>query len=200
MKRFVLLLAVALVFLVACGAVESVVDETTTTTEPTTAEVATTEAPFEYIYLTDAEIWRFLGSAARVFNLFVRNDLGLLVDDDEESAHGFHRVTDPELQTIADLENLLHEYFSAALVQEILANSAARYTEFDGQLYAVACSGRGGTPYDLDFVRIEEQTATRVRYRKQISTSFDDIDDWHAHFTRELIDGRWIFTEFPGWF
>ena len=202
MKKIALLLAIVMLFLTACGTAEPVIAETTPeTTIETTTEVTTTEAPFEYIYLTDAEIHEVFDPAVRVFHLFATGDLGLWVALDEEPINGLHRVTHPDYQTMADVENAVNEQFSATIAQQLWAHPNTQFFgDIDGQLFAQACGGRGGTPVALDFIRIEEQNPTRVRYRKQSSLDFDDPPQiWHTFYTRELIDGRWIFTEFPGW-
>jgi len=197
MKKLTLLLVFVLVFLAACGTAEPAVDETTTeTTIETTAETVT-EAPFEYIYLTDEEIREVFGTAISVYFLFATGDLGLWVALDEEPIDGFHRVTHSDFQRMADVENAVNEQFSATIAQQLWAHPNTQFFgDIDGQLFAQACGGRGGSPVELDFIRIEEQSPTRVRYLKQ--TSLDERIS-QLHFTRELIDGRWVFTEFPGW-
>jgi hypothetical protein len=202
MRKLAFLLAFALVFLAACARADTPADlpiptepatEITTTTQP-----LTTAAPV-YVYLTEEEIQEIFLPAAGMYRLFTHPTL--LSDWDEEpveyNGRLFRRVTDERFQSVSALENALLKQFAPPIAHHIMTNYGQSYVDIDGQLYIIAIDGLGGSPEELIFIRIEEQTATRVVYRLRTDVNYEFFS--YRFYTREFIDGRWIFTDFPCW-
>jgi len=204
MKKLALLLVFAFVFLAACGIAEPVIDETTTeiTTE-TTIEEATTEAPFEYIYLTDAEIREIFWPAASLHVIHTHPSLDIDWDSEAVYFNGrpYRRVLDPRFPNWQAYIDAMHTQFSPALVEEIWARfNNPTYIEHDNALYMIVPDGLGSGPEEVHSVRVVHESLERIVYR--LRTVFEDANGeafTDREFTREYIDGRWVFTQFPSW-
>ena len=114
----------------------------------------------------------------------------------------YYRVTDPQFPTMTALEATLREVFSEELTRKIMGLSVfadPAYIENDGKLYT-RMGDRGGSADSVAY-SVRSQSENKVVYRALVNygermpagqpteESFD--------YTRELIDGRWVFTEFP---
>jgi len=108
----------------------------------------------------------------------------------------YYRVTDPRFTSFASMEAALRGFFSEALVREIMDKSPFKYPlyiEHKGETYAVG--GRGfpiAMPADFS---IEEQSGEKEIY--QVRVAFMTGLEKNYRYVRELIGGKWIFTEFP---
>lgn len=201
MKKLCALLGIALLLcLAACGAnateqpAETQMPLATTVTESLSTTAGTTvEAPEmpEDIYF---DVFRPALELCMLFRTTTAaSDSGKSV---RRSGVYYYRVTDPRFISFAAMEATLGEFFSEELVREIMGNSPFKYPlyiEHEGEIYAVG--GRGfPTALPTDF-GIEEQSGDMVIYNVRVAHMNGREKEYR--YVRELIDGKWIFTEFP---
>ncbi|MCL2495303.1 MAG: hypothetical protein FWE98_06575 [Oscillospiraceae bacterium] len=108
----------------------------------------------------------------------------------------YYRVADPRFPTMAALEAALRELFSEELTQEIMRKTPYDhpiYIEREGKLY----SRLGGRSQDKEviFISIESESENKIVYRVAVRDWM--LSEEEFLYTRELIDGKWVFTEFP---
>jgi len=188
MKKLALLLTFMLVPFAACSTPTFELNPTTTT--------ALTTA-FEYIYLSEEEIDEIFYAAWSAYANFhgVNVDWDISINNEQE----FFRMRDPHLQSLAALETAMLEYFSPQLVQLHMDVTRSRLIEHEGALYSLI-DGVGGAVDTIHYARIISQTETQRTYQiRLIFEPLEELGDSYI-FVRELIDNRWVFTEFPrGW-
>ncbi|MCL2195945.1 MAG: hypothetical protein FWB76_08355 [Oscillospiraceae bacterium] len=206
MKIFALLLAVALL-LVACAA-PAVEPAPTTTEEPTTAYITTTQEPttvFEPRYLTEAEINEIFQSAWHAHGMCSNISYVSWQDYVQIDRWTYFRLIGENVpQSLTELQVVLHEHFSPELTQEIMnLYGFPIHVEHNGALYAVTTGERGSWRASINNIELVEQTDTHKIYHLTLfgeewyrDAFTEPLDEVHI-FTRELIDGRWVFTQFP---
>lgn len=152
--------------------------------------------------LTGLETAEEICSAAmEVYSWFALQPLD--VDTDlPDSTLTRYRVLDSRLNTIEKMTAVLQEYFSQAIVEELL--SCGVYAEEDGYLYTGAEQTRSIDPtiVSTEYYLAEETNTTRSYSAAVFYSDSEDSDVVTAleEYTllMEKIDDRWVFTEF--WF
>ena len=115
----------------------------------------------------------------------------------------YHRVTPDTIKTYTDLENYLHSLFTEEIVAELLDHGGdhQRYRDIDGVLHA-SVADRG-----TDIFKGEETIAVTqesdVKFTCTVSVELLSeegdfvVTGYEVHeYSYELIDGRWVFTNF----
>ena len=206
MKIIALLVALALL-LVACAA-PAVEPFTTTTEEPITETITTTQeetTAFEPRYLSEAEIEEIFQSAWHIHGMFSMIQSVDWQDYIRVNEMTYFRVIGESApENITQLQLLLREHFSSELTYEIMnLYGFPIHIEHNDALYAVTTGERGSWRASIDEIQLVEQTDTLKLYHLTLlggewyRTAFTEpLDEIHI-FTRELIDGRWVFTTFP---
>jgi|GEM_PF-1844631 len=222
MKIAALLIALALL-LVACAT--PAVEPTTTTEEPTTEYITTPQEAttvFEPRYLSEAEIDEIFDAAWRLHWDITTGEfpvewdwaegwppqdawLRIVPPSQETIDHPYVR-TPFYFRTLASMLATLREHFSPELTDEIMNYwNEPTFMDIDGALHIVsflALGDRGAIRAEIGSIQLVEQTDThRVYHLILLGHDIDGnlvvpYDEPHI-FTRELIDGRWVFTSFP---
>ena len=203
MKKLAVLLAITLLLcLAACGDIPdapgipepqmAVTTESTAAPEASTDASVTFEDPSEQLYF---DVFRPAFELAMAFRTTTAaNDYE---DSFRRGGVYYYRVADPRFASFVAMEATLREMFSEAIARELIDNSPfdyPLYIERDGKTYAVG--GRGfPTAMPASFA-IEEQSAEKVAYKVKVMFMMTEKEKEYL-YTRELIDGKWIFTEFP---
>ncbi|MCL2532045.1 MAG: hypothetical protein FWE40_07805 [Oscillospiraceae bacterium] len=196
MKIVALLVALALL-LVACAAPTA--EHTTTIEESTTEYITTAQEPttvFEPRYLSETEIDEIFGTAWQAIGHF----FAPLYDSRspiEINGRTWFQVTN--FESINDIATFLHDYLSPQATQDFMGLRPNSYLEHEGNLY-FAGSNLGGVRHDR--IRIVTQTDAAITYhiyRLEYIGSGNHVPSNAPPciYTRELIDGRWVFTTFP---
>jgi len=114
----------------------------------------------------------------------------------------YYRVADPRFPTLAALENALKGQFSKEITQEIMKKTPHDqpiFLEHDGKLYTRM--GDRGTDVESVIYSIETQSEEKIVYQVIVNygvyAQAGQLAEETFRYTRELIDGKWVFTEFP---
>jgi len=206
MKKFSMLLAIAMLLcLGACGTgIESPTETQTTSEKTTTTEATATIVATAFPEMTSDEILEEIFQPAIEMYTYLETG-GFSNDwedrfeyyDEENNRHIYTRVTDPRFPSIVAVEAAAREIFSEELAQRFL--SLTSLIEKDGKLYT-ADRSRGGY-LTLESIRIESQSKNKIIYRLYAVSWPDEPDEpvinEEYSYTRELINGNWVFTVFP---
>jgi len=199
MKKLCLLLTVAL--LLCLGACGTGIETQTTSEAPATTEATTTVAAPTFPEMTSDEIYEeIFRPAIEMYSLLTTG--GFSSDwedrfehfDEGNNRHIYTRVTDPRFPSKATVEAATREFFSESLTQSYLEHVSL--VEKDGKLYTLDRSR--GIYLSLESIRVDSQSESKIVYiLHAVSWEGDpDISEEYT-FTRELIGGKWVFTEFP---
>lgn len=183
---------------------------TTTTTETdTTASDTATDTDTDTDAATspsDDEMAATFEDAYTVYQWFDLDPLTVETDSDGNvifySIDGndyCEKVDDSAVSSLDELEDEVHQYFSADLAQTLLDDG--RYFESDGVLYAIAADrGSNITRGDILSKAVTDRSDTSITFTVTVetmdpetgeSTGSEDID-----YQYELVDGNWVFTTF----
>ncbi|MCL2532304.1 MAG: hypothetical protein FWE40_09180 [Oscillospiraceae bacterium] len=201
--KIALLLVVLALLLVACST--PAVPDQPTTEELTTAYITTTQestTELAYVYLTEAEIDEIFYAARdavfRMWSMEVDMQQTIQVNDST-----YFLVTDAMFATVADVEAMLLQYFAPSVVQNLMFYSYTQRSlaiDIDDALWFVG-SDLGEPGRRIGSVRVQTQSETTITYQlaMQLWDGHDFTEQTHYTYERELINGRWVFTEFPQW-
>ena len=137
-------------------------------------------------------------SAMEVYAWFVMSPLD--IDENVPSPDGeTYLVLDETLSQVSLMQERLDEYFSADISEALW--SWGTYQDVNGWLYGYAPQDSPiARPVDPDVADAEfwlsEETGTRRVYAAAVYRLSQEEPET-LRFVRELIDGRWQFTEFP---
>ena len=223
MKRIVsaVLACLLLCGLAACGTAKMPPPETTTTEAATTTIAPTTASPediskqlIDEIFLPALEMHGYLhyGALDYDFGERIEYDIG-------DIPWEYACVINPRFPSRAVLEASALEIFSEELTQYYLSltledmigegndlyDEAQREAlrqlpllmEKDGKLYTYVGS-RGGN-LSMESIRIESQSENKIVYALRAVSPWEGepVIDEEYFYTRELINGKWVFTVFP---
>ena len=196
MKRFAFLLALALLLcLAACGSARDVPEITTTQATATAVEttVEIYEAPRDNAEELYFDIFR------PAFELSACFTMTTAANYEEKSVRRsgvyYYLATDPRFSSFAAMEATLRGMFSEEIARKMMNSSPFKYPlyiEHKGEVYGVG--GRGFPIAMPSLFSIEEQSGDKVTYRVRVVSMNGEKD---YIYVRELINGKWIFTEFP---
>ncbi|MBR0465007.1 MAG: hypothetical protein IJJ23_11620 [Clostridia bacterium] len=155
-------------------------------------ETAAAEAPATHAVVPDDIL-----NAMNVYAYFVMSPLP--VDESVPSPDGeMFLVSDENLSYAANMQKLLDSYFSTEISQSLWAWNA--YQNVDGRLY-------GYRSEESPFYRPVEPTIEQITYtivqdtekeRRYTATILDTSGKTTTYdYVSSLVDGRWIFVEFP---
>jgi len=187
MKKLCKLLVIALLLcLAACGP------------EPTPPPV--TEIPRTGANLSSDQIERqIFGTANTLYRYFESYTLPKGGDLIRQNGQTYWPVTDASpYQTMSELTNALRSHFSEEIVQELLGQEV--YISHEGHLYAIhAFKGKEANPaFHSASFRVESESDNKIVYEvtKQMGRENGVLTDEIVYYTRELQNGRWVFTNF----
>jgi len=202
MKKLSVLLAIALLLgLAACGVAPEAPNAPEATDPPETQAVATTESTATAPESPGDDSDQLYFDVFRpAFELAGAFSMGTMAGDAEQSVRRngvyYYRVTDPRFTSFAAMEATLCEIFSEELTRRLMVNSPFKYPlyiEHGGEIYAVG--GRGFPMAAPMSFGVEEQSGSKITYRVRIA--YMDGREKDFLYIRELVGGKWIFTEFP---
>ena len=199
----------------------------TTLAQTTIAEAGTTTAasPVSPDVISQQLIDEIFQPAIEMYGILCLGGVSYDFEDRFESYYGdsrwiYTRVTDPRFPSKAALKEAALEIFSEELAQSYLSltledmisegnesyDEAQReafrqrplFTEKDGKLYALVNS-RGGN-LSLESIRIKSQSGNKIVYSLRAVSPWagEPAIDEEYSYIRELINGKWVFTVFPG--
>lgn len=205
MKKLITILTLLSMTLFAAGCAEentetAVSQETETIATEQSDENIETEETEETNILSNEEIKTLYKDAYEVYQWF---DMGQLENDGEmiqlSTGALCCKVTDNRVSSMEELENIVRNTFSAEIADSLLGGGL--YIEEDGVLY-VQLADRGGdiTKGNITEENVTNATETGFTYTVTVETiepetqevtGTEDID-----FIAELINGKWLFTQF----
>jgi len=115
----------------------------------------------------------------------------------------YSKVKHDTIKTYADLENYLHMLFADDIVAELLDDEGdfQRYRDFNDALYAVLADR--GTDISKGEETLEVNQESSLKFICTVHVELLDEKDYvmvtgyETHeYAYELIDGRWVFTNF----
>jgi len=172
--------------LMACGTARPAEPTGAPTTVAQPATAAASKAAFE--------------RALELYKYFSMTSMQVDHEDTlEREGVTYYRVTDPEYPTMDALALALTEVFSLELTWEFLRRTvdgnAPLYAETDNYTKLYTCMGdRGATVSSYSVGAVSESDSKIVS--KLTAVTFDG-ETRETLLTQELIDGKWVFTDFP---
>lgn len=170
---------------------------TESTTEPIT-ESTTTPKP---VLLTEDEIKEKVLYASQLYVDWIGYGWAVRYDFDQEitGQYGmpYYQVIPTRFATLNDLEKELQNCFVEDVYKEMLEHN---YMEKDGKWYVVCTIGQGAN-YGLKFAELDIVSNTENKCEFTITCYYEETSEKETlQYTLELINGKWIFTEYTGSF
>lgn len=169
-------------------------ESTTESTTELTTESTTTPKP---ILLTEDKIKEKVLYASQLYvdwigyGWAVRYDFDSVVTGPYDMP--YYQVIPTRFATLNDLEKELQKYFVKDIYKEMFENN---YMEKDGKWYVVCTIGQGAS-YGLKFAELDIVSNTENKCEFTITCHYEETSEKETFkYTLELIDGKWIFTEF----
>lgn len=157
----------------------------------------------EETWISDDDILADYHKAVEAYSWFHMNTMDT---DYEESVflddYDYSKVDHDTIHTYSDLENYLKTIFSDDLVNRLLTeNEVELYRDIDGALYTIP-AGRGSDIFKGDETYdISREGDTKFIVKVTVEV-YDDPDseevvDYEVfEFPYELVNGKWVFTDF----
>lgn len=176
---------------------------TESTTEPTTE--STTIPTSEPItasksnLLTETEIKEKVLNASKLYVDWIGYGWAVRYDFDKEITGQYdmpyYQVIPTRFATLNDLEKELQKYFVEDIYKEMFEHN---YMEKDGKWYVICTIGQGAN-YGLKFAELNIVSNTQNKCEFTITCHYHDVNEKETiKYTLELVNGKWIFTEFGG--
>jgi len=152
----------------------------------------------EYVPTSSEEIEKLILDADRVYGWF--EIVPLEADYDfckKVNNQEWYKVKDERYNTYEELNSYLGKYFSHEIISELWSKRV--YKVFDGDLYCLN-QGRGINSF-IQSVEYKLKSKLEKKVVYQAIVNYSKSSDGKKNqkkfeFTREKIEGRWIFTKF----
>ncbi len=175
---------------------ESTTEPTTESTTEITTESTTTPKP---VLLTEDEIKEKVLYASQLhvdwlgYGWAVRYDFDSVITGQYDMP--YYQVVPTRFATLNDLEKELQNCFVEDVYKEMFENN---YMEKDGKWYVVCTIGQGAN-YGLEFAELDIVSNAENKCEFTITCHYKETNEKETiKYTLELIDDKWIFTEFGG--
>lgn len=139
------------------------------------------------------------GKAIEAFAWFEISTMPLESSAREIDGRIYNKVKHDTIKTYADLEMYLHSLFSEDIVREKLNKSNKLYRDIEGALYGMSAD-RGTDLYKGDAtLEVRQESDEKFICVVEVELLREDYEviGYETHkFSYELIDGKWVFTNF----
>jgi len=172
--------------LAACGTAQPAEPPET----PTTTAQSATAAPVKAAFERALQLYQYFSMISMPYD---QNDTI------ERDGVTYYRVTDPEYSTMDALALALSEVFSYEIMREFLSRTnavnALLYVEADNYTKLYTCMGDRGADVSSYSVGVVSESESKIV--SKLSAVHFDGEESETLLTQELIDGKWVFTDFP---
>lgn len=114
----------------------------------------------------------------------------------------YNRVKHPTIKTLGDLESYLKTIFSKEISERLIQGSGQpkHYADIDGALYAVDSQRGADITKGQETYEIVRESDKKIIFKVNVEVvdpQTQSVTGNEVHnFTYELVDGKWVFTEF----
>lgn len=109
----------------------------------------------------------------------------------------YYEVIPTRFATLNDLEKELQKCFAEDVYKEMFEHN---YMQKDGKWYVVCTIGQGGN-YGLESAELNIVSNTENKCEFTITCHYEETNEKETFkYTLELVNGKWIFTEYGGSF
>ncbi len=149
---------------------------------------------------TDAKITQAYKDATEAYGWF---DLSTLRSDssDSKDINGslYYRVTNERFKTYADLKTYLETLFDSSIVEQLFSREI--YVDIDGVLYSIDAARGADITKGEEKITITREDENKIIVQVDVDVIGDietgQVTGTEMHkYPYELVNGKWIFTDF----
>lgn len=148
--------------------------------------------------LTEDDIKQKLFYACKLYDNWLDHGWAVKCDYDQtinENSMEYHPVIPTDFISLDELENELRNHFAESVYSEILSHN---YLVKDGVWYVITTIGQGGD-FELIKLDLEILSSESNKCSFTVTSHYKDTDETYiCNYTLELINDKWIFTEYSG--